>query len=83
VTAIYTETCPHCLGVGTVTHRKMLSRYTETATCRKCKGEKVVHYKTSPKKREYFRNWEKNKRVVIPVRWTPPEKIPEEYDYDI
>ena len=80
---MYTETCPDCLGVGTVTHRKMLSCYMETATCKKCKGEKVVHYKLSPQRREYLRNRERNKRAVIPVRWTPPEKIVEEYDYDI
>ena len=53
----------------------------ETATCKKCKGEKVVHYKVSPQKREYCKKYNAQRRVVIPVRWTPPEKIPEEYTF--
>ena len=79
---MYTETCPDCLGVGTVTHRKMMSRYKETENCRKCKGEKVVKYKTSPESREYGRKeYYASRRVTTPVRWTPPEKIPEEYTF--
>ena len=80
---MYTEKCPDCLGVGTITHRRMMSRYMETKTCKKCKGEKVVHYKVSLQKREYSKKYYTKKRVTIPVRWTQPEKIPEEYDYDI
>ena len=78
---MYTETCPDCLGVGTVTHRKMLSIHMETVNCRKCKGEKVVKYKTSPKSREYGRKKMQSRRVTTPVRWEPPEKIPEEYTF--
>jgi len=78
---MYVETCPDCLGVGTITHRKMLSVHMETATCKKCKGEKVVHHKVSPQKREYTKKYNAQRRVVIPVRWTPPEKIPEEYTF--
>ena len=77
---MYTETCPDCLGVGTITHRKMMSRHMEKVTCKKCKGEKVVHHKTSPQKREYSKKYKSKRRVTIPVRWTPPEKIPEEYE---
>jgi len=78
---MYTETCPDCLGAGTVTHRKMLSIHMETVNCRKCKGEKVVKYKLSPEKREYHRKKMQSKRVVIPVRWEPPEKILDEYQF--
>jgi len=78
---MYVETCPDCLGVGTITHRKMLSRYMEIATCKKCKGEKVVHYKLSPKQREYHRKRVQSRRVTIPVRWEPPEKIADEYTF--
>ena len=77
---MYTERCPDCLGLGTITHRRMLSIHTETVNCKKCKGEKVVHYKVSPQKREYIKKYNSKRRVVIPVRWTPPEKIPEEYE---
>lgn len=78
---MYTEACPDCAGVGTITHRRMLSVHLETATCKKCRGEKVVHYKQSPEKREYGRKKRAKKRVVIPVRWTPPEKIADEYQF--
>jgi len=78
---MYTETCPDCLGAGTVTHRKMLSIHMETVNCRKCKGEKVVKYKLSPEKREYPRKKMQSKRVVSPVRWEPPEKILDEYQF--
>ena len=78
---MYTETCPDCLGVGTINHRRMLSVHMETATCKKCKGEKVVHYKLSPGKREYHRKRVQSKRVVIPVRWTPPEKFDDDDIY--
>jgi DnaJ-class molecular chaperone len=77
---MYAETCPDCLGVGTITHRRMLSRYMETVNCKKCKGEKVVHHKVSPQRREYRKKYYAQRRVVIPVRWTPPEKIPKEYE---
>jgi len=78
---MYTETCPDCLGVGTITHRKMMSRYMETVNCKKCKGEKVVHYKLSENERKRRRKCKAKNRVVIPVRWEPPEKIPEEYQF--
>ena len=78
---MYTETCPDCLGVGTITHRRMMSIHLETVKCKKCKGEKVVHYKISPQRRETMRKYKAKKRETIPVRWTPPEKIPEEYTF--
>jgi DnaJ-class molecular chaperone len=78
---MYTETCPDCLGVGTITHRKMLSVHMETVNCEKCKGKQVIKYKTSPESREYHRKRFQSKRVTTPVRWTPPEKIPEEYQF--
>jgi len=78
---MYTETCPDCLGVGTITHRRMMSRYMETATCKKCKGEKVLHYKLSEKERKRRRKCKAKNRVTTPVRWEPPEKIPEEYTF--
>jgi DnaJ-class molecular chaperone len=77
---MYAETCPDCLGVGTISHRRMMSRHMETVNCKKCKGEKVVHHKVSPQRREYRKKYYAQRRVVIPVRWTPPEKIPEEYE---
>ena len=78
---MYTETCPDCLGVGTITHRKMMSVHLETVNCKKCQGEKLVHYKESPQRRETMRKYKAKNRVTIPVRWTPPEKIPEEYEF--
>ena len=78
---MYTETCPDCLGVGTITHRKMLSVHMETVNCGKCKGKKVIKYKTSPESREYNRKKQQIKRVTTAVRWEPPEKIPEEYTF--
>jgi hypothetical protein len=57
----------------------------ETKTCEKCNGSKVIHYKTSPEllERKRRERTARRKKAVIPVRWVPPEKIPEEYDYDI
>ena len=53
----------------------------ETVNCGKCKGKKVIKYKTSPESREYNRKKQQIKRVTTPVRWEPPEKIPEEYTF--
>jgi len=84
---MYTETCSKCLGVGTISHRRMLSRYIETAICNKCKGAKIMNYKTSPEERVCGREkravWYRKQHPPKPVRWVPPEKVPEEYNYDI
>jgi DnaJ-class molecular chaperone len=79
----YTEECPDCLGVGTIAGKRMLSRHIVKAQCYKCKGEKVLHFAQSPERRKYRREKAREKAVHIPVRWTPPEKIPGEYDYDV
>ena len=57
----------------------------KTITCKKCKGAKVIHYKSSPELRERTMREKtaRRKKAEIPIRWVPPEKIPEEYDYDI
>ena len=78
---MYTETCPDCLGVGTISHRRMLSFYMETVNCGKCKGGKFIKYKTSPESREYHRKKKQSKRVTNAVRWEPPEKIAEDYQF--
>jgi hypothetical protein len=57
----------------------------EKITCNKCRGDKVIHYKSSPELRERKKREKaaRRKKAEIPIRWVPPEKIPEEYDYDI
>jgi hypothetical protein len=53
----------------------------EKTICNKCKGKGVMHYKTSPEHRKKgLERYYTKKRVTIPVRWTPPEKIPKEYE---
>ena len=77
----YTETCPVCWGVGAVKNRSYWTLTIEKIPCRKCKGRGVMHYKTSPERRKKgLEKYYTKKRVTIPVRWTPPEKIPEEYE---
>jgi DnaJ-class molecular chaperone len=82
---MYTETCPKCLGYGTVTGLCYKTMRGKTITCKKCKGAKVIHYKSSPELRERTMREKtaRRKKAEIPIRWVPPEKIPEEYDYDI
>ena len=78
---MYTETCSHCWGVGTIKNRSHWTLKIEKKICNKCKGKGVMQYKLSPEDREYWRKkYYVNRRVTIPVRWTPPEKIPEEYE---
>ena len=78
---MYTETCTVCWGVGTVKNRSYWTFKIEKTPCIKCKGKGVLQYKSSPEKRESWRKkYNAKKRVTIPVRWTPPEKIPEEYE---
>ena len=82
---MHTETCSHCLGDGVITALRYKTMKRETKTCEKCNGAKVINYKSSPellarKRRERAVRREK---AAIPIRWVPPEKIPEEYNYDI
>ena len=82
---MYTETCPKCLGYGTITGLYYKTMKVEKITCNKCRGDKVIHYKLSPELRERKKREKtaRRKKAEIPIRWVPPEKIPEEYDYDI
>jgi DnaJ-class molecular chaperone len=76
---MYTETCSHCWGVGTIKNRSHWTLKIEKTICNKCKGKGVMQYKLSPERREYIKKRNAKNRVVISVRWTPPEKVAEEY----
>ena len=65
---MYTETCPKCLGYGTITGLCYKTMKVEKITCNKCRGDKVIHYKLSPelrerKKREKTARRKKGKRL--------------------
>ena len=82
---MYTETCPKCLGEGTITGLCYKTMKREAEICQKCKGAKVIHYKLSPELRARTKREKsaRSKRAEIAIRWVPPEKVPEEYNYDI
>tara|TARA_B110000285_G_scaffold215761_1_gene262431 strand:- start:59 stop:307 length:249 start_codon:yes stop_codon:yes gene_type:complete len=79
---MYFEACTKCFGVGYMVGADRFNSNSDKIkkVCEKCKGEKILNYKTSPQKRKYLKEYQTKMRVQIPVRWTPPEKIQEEYD---
>jgi DnaJ-class molecular chaperone len=82
---IYTEPCAHCLGDGTITGLCYQTMKRETKVCKKCNGAKVINYRVEPelRARKTREKRARRKKAVIPIRWVPPEKVPEEYNYDI
>ena len=82
---MHAETCLHCLGDGVITALRYKTMKRETKTCEKCNGAKVINYKSSPEllARKRRERAVRRKKATIPIRWVPPEKIPEEYNYDI
>tara|TARA_B100000780_G_scaffold195551_1_gene137968 strand:+ start:266 stop:514 length:249 start_codon:yes stop_codon:yes gene_type:complete len=81
---MYFEACTKCLGIGYIVGADRFNSNSDKIkkVCNKCKGEKILKYKTPPQKRKYLKDRDARIRVQIPVRWTPPEKIQEEYDYE-
>ena len=82
---MHTKTCSHCLGAGVITAMRYKTMKRETKTCEKCNGAKVINYKTDLELLERKRRERaaRRKRSAIPVRWVPPEKELEEYEYEI
>jgi len=81
---MYFEACTKCFGVGYIVATDSFNSNSDKIkkVCGKCKGEKILNYKTSPQKRKYLKARQAKMRIQIPIRWTPPEKIQEEYDQE-
>jgi hypothetical protein len=81
---MYFEACTKCFGVGYIVGTDSFNSNSDKIkkVCGKCKGEKILNYKTSPQKRKYLKARQAKMRIQIPIRWTPPEKIQEEYDQE-